>query len=949
LLPQLLAAGILFHSFDGVPRAAAQEARPPQPVWPHEGSDLQPEKTIRWGQLENGVRFAIMPNAEPPGRISLRLFVDAGSLNERDDQQGVAHFLEHMAFNGTKHFPPGEMVEYFQRLGMAFGADTNAHTSFNETVYKLELPKVDTELLDQSFMLLRDYSDRMLLLEKEIDRERGVILSEKLSRDSASYRTFVEGLKFSLPEALVSVRLPIGTEEVIKTAPRGAFLDFYRQWYTADRLAVVAVGDADPAELEKLIRKHFESLPRNDKPVADPDPGPPTTGRGFVAMLQAEPEMSYTSIGIEAVRAATPERDSSAKRLKTLREGLASGMLSRRFEILAKKEGSPILQGRATQSSWLDFVESADLTLACKPEHWEAALKLGETEIRRALEHGFTESELTEIKAKVLSSVRNRAEQAGTRQSKALSSAIVSSLSERTVFTDPRDDLARVEKALAGITVEQCHETFRDGWKGEDRTIFIGGNVDFDKPSETIARIWNESSKVAVTAPLEEEAADFAYVDFGKPGLVRERTYHADLGLTQIAFENGVRVNLKQTDFEAGTIQIIARFGSGKLTEPVGQAGLSMFTDAAFGGGGLEAHSADELDRILAGRTVGSDFTVDDDAFLLMGRTRPEDLELQLQLLCAQLTAPGWRAEGARQFGEGLDSLYSQSANTSEGVFRSRVSHWLHGEDARFGLPPKNQLAARKMEESKAWLSGPLANDYLEVSLVGDFQSDEAIDLLAKTFGALPRRAESKTSSGAGALVGFPEKGSKEDFNFETKIPRAIIAVVWKTEGMDDIKRTRRLGLLGDVFDDRLRLEIREKLGDAYSPAAYHSASDVWKGYGALNAFVTIKPESAEQIPGIVLKIAEDLIEKGITDDEFERALAPRVARLEQIRRDNGYWLRQVLAASQEQPRRLEWARSFVPDHAEIRKEELEALAREFLDPKLAVVARVLPIEKKKD
>src|SRR6478672_7979633 len=204
--------------------------------WPQEHSDLKAEGKAVWGTLENGLRYVIFPNKVPmPGRASMRLYMNAGSLMEEDDQQGMAHFLEHMAFNGSKHFPPGTMVERFQRLGMGFGADTNAHTSFKETVYKLELPRVDEAMLSEALQLFRDDLDGMLLEKKEIDRERGVILSEKLARDSLEMRIMEDGYKFAMPDALIPNRMPIGLEETIKQMPRERFVDFYEKWYTPKR------------------------------------------------------------------------------------------------------------------------------------------------------------------------------------------------------------------------------------------------------------------------------------------------------------------------------------------------------------------------------------------------------------------------------------------------------------------------------------------------------------------------------------------------------------------------------------------------------------------------------------------------------------------------------------------------------------------------------------------
>ena len=211
--------------------------------WPQATSDLKADPKAQFGTLENGLRYVIMPHDEPPGRASIRLYMDVGSLMEQDDQQGMAHYLEHMAFNGSRHFKGGEMVEYFQRLGMGFGADTNAHTSFKETVYMLELPKVESKFITEGMQLFRDYLDGMLLGEAEIDKERGIILSEKLSRDSIEYRTMIEGYKFGLPESILPHRLPIGQEQTIKTMKRPRFVDFYEGYYTPKRATIVAVGD----------------------------------------------------------------------------------------------------------------------------------------------------------------------------------------------------------------------------------------------------------------------------------------------------------------------------------------------------------------------------------------------------------------------------------------------------------------------------------------------------------------------------------------------------------------------------------------------------------------------------------------------------------------------------------------------------------------------------------
>ncbi len=314
---------LFFVLLAGSPLLRAADAIP----LPHEGSDIPADPAVTWGLLENGLRYAILPNAEPPDRVSMRLYVDAGSLMEEDDQQGLAHFLEHMAFNGTKNFPAGEMVEYFQRLGMGFGNHTNAHTSFHETVYKLELPKSDEGMIDEGMKLFRDYADGMLLDAKEIDDERGIILSEKRTRDSMDWRTFVAQIGFALPEQRLSRRLPIGIEEVISGAPRERFVEFYERWYTPNRMAVIVVGDVEVAEVEPLVKKYFADLPTRERHLAPPMGE--MAKRGFAAHYHYEKEAGETTVSIEVLKPRIDPPDNSERRLYDLQLMLAGQMIDR--------------------------------------------------------------------------------------------------------------------------------------------------------------------------------------------------------------------------------------------------------------------------------------------------------------------------------------------------------------------------------------------------------------------------------------------------------------------------------------------------------------------------------------------------------------------------------------------------------------------------------------------
>ncbi len=279
--------------------ASAPESKV-KPLFPHEHSDLAPDPAVSFGRLANGFRYVLLENAKPEDRVSLHLVVNVGAIHESDDERGLAHFLEHMLFNGSTHFAPGELVKYFQKIGMQFGPDANASTGFFRTVYDINLPKGNHESVDEALVVMSDYAEGALLLPEEIEREREVILAEKRTRDSADYRTYVASIQFELAGTRFPERLPIGTEEVIRGADRDKFKAFYDAWYRPDNMILVMVGDFDRSVAETLIKERFSGMrPRRDLP--------PVHYNGVlrqdtpVVFYHYEPEVGSTTLTLQAL------------------------------------------------------------------------------------------------------------------------------------------------------------------------------------------------------------------------------------------------------------------------------------------------------------------------------------------------------------------------------------------------------------------------------------------------------------------------------------------------------------------------------------------------------------------------------------------------------------------------------------------------------------------------
>jgi len=915
------------------------------PAFGQETSDLKPDPAAVWGRLPNGLRYVTLPNKEPHARASLRLVVGSGSLYENESQRGLAHYLEHMAFNGSTHYAPGTLVEYLQRKGMGFGYDANAYTSWDSTVYMLELPDTDPAMLAEGFQVLGDFAGGLLLETKGVDKERGIILAEKRTRDSVEYRSEVAEYEFLLGDSLIAKRMPIGLTKIIEKATREPFVQFYNDWYRPDNIAVIAVGDFDPAAIEAQIKQVFASLKPRAPARPQPDLGKISTAPGLHVSVHLEREAPQAAVSIHTVTPYSGEPDTAANRLKYLPRDLAFQMLTRRLSILAKKADAPFVDGYASVSDSYDFYRDASVELHCRHENWRPALAVAEQELRRALQYGFQPAELDEAAANYINSLEQGAKSASTRRSDELATELVSCLLRNEVFTHPDADLALFRPALKKATVEDCLQAFRDAWAANRRDVFVTGNIDQVREPAEIEKIataaYEASSEVAVKPPEILANAAFAYSDFGPAGAIAHREHVDDLDVQLIEFANGVRLNLKKTDFEANTIHVKIRLGSGRLIEPTAEPGLAFLADLTFINGGLGKHSIDDLQRLFAGKTVGLDFSVRDDAFELGGTTNREDLPAQLQLLAAYLVDPGYRPEAMRQAQKAIEETYNRIAHTPAGPMQTEVPRLLADHDPRFGLPPKSTLGHRTLDDVRTWLAPQLADGAIEIAIAGDLDADSAIAAVAQTFGALPKRAP-KPALADERKVSFPAPFAR-NFTVLSEIPKGLVTIYWPTTDARDVRLARRLTLLAEILSDRLRVKIREEMGDAYSPEAGSAPSDTFTHYGFLVAQIGIDPAQAKKIVDTVLALAADLQKNGATPDELERAKKPVLTSLKESSRLNSYWLNAVIGSCQEQPQRLDWCRSRYSDFEGITKTEIDALAAQYLDPARTFKVIVLP------
>ena len=463
-LSQVSAIALFFIS--GCKAPSSQNVKSDDVPFAHMASDLPVDEAITYGELSNGLRYAVRQNDTPTKTATLLMRIDTGSMNETEETRGLAHFLEHMAFNGSENIPEGEMTKRLERFGLAFGADTNASTSFNETTYQLELPDVTEEMLNETLGIMRETAERLTLDPEAIDKERGVIQAERRSRSNPAFRAFLDQLDFYAGHTILPDRLPIGTEETINTVVSEHFRDFYKRYYRPEKTFVTLVGDLEPSYAIEKIEEFFgdwQNVPEIEAGTnVEIDAELITQSR---SRIYTDPEIQ-TSVSLTMFKPYVEEADNAAMRRDNLIESLGNSMLNRRLGKMARSETSAFISAGVGSSNFFDVAEVSSLSVSSEPESWEAALAQGEQALRQALEFGFSQAELDEQVANIENSLKVSVQTSPTRRTPRLARQIIGAFGSESVVTTPQSSLERFNVNKPGITLEAVTKAFREEWSG---------------------------------------------------------------------------------------------------------------------------------------------------------------------------------------------------------------------------------------------------------------------------------------------------------------------------------------------------------------------------------------------------------------------------------------------------------------------------------------------------
>ncbi len=934
-----IAAVISVLTFSAPAFAAALAER--DDVWAQTYSDIAADPDVRFGQLANGMRYALMHNVTPLGQVSIRFRIATGSFDETDAQQGLAHFLEHMAFKGSKRFPDGEMIRKLQRLGLAFGADTNAFTSNDQTVYMFDLPKSDAETVDTGLLLARETASELTLNAADMETERGVILSEERLRDTPGYRALVADTKFLLPGQLASQRFPIGTVDVIKNAPISEIAAYYHANYRPERATLVVVGDINVDEIEAKIKSLFSSWTNST-----PAPSPPVLGRpaprGTEALVVVQPGTSL-EIDFDWMNPYDTSADTVATRRRDFVRGIGLGIVNRRLSRAAQQPQPPFQRAVVSRGNSSRSADIAELAVYATPSTWQQAIIAAETLRRQAVQFGVRQDEVDEAIVEARTGRKAAVASAPTRRSPQLASGLANAAQGNNVFTSPAQGLDLFEQNVKGLTAGEVSEVLKDIFQGSGPLVFAASPEPIEGGEAALLAVLKRAESVPVEATVAEADKAWTYTDFGPTGREIERRVVDDLGVTFIRYANGVRLTVKPTTFTRDEILVNVSVGEGLKSLPRDRMTASWAT-GAFISGGLKDLSQEDIRSIFKDKVASSGFGMSEEAFELRGGTRKEDLTTQMQLLAAYMTAPGFRPEAFERVRVALLTRLAQINATPAGVLGRNLSLLDHSGDYRWRQPDRADLDAAKPSDLQDLLQKPLSQGQIEVVMVGDVTVDQASAAVAATFGALPARPKAAALARDSLTVRFP--GPKElpaPLEHTGRDDQAIAVLGWRTDDFfTDPQRARAARLAEQIFRIRLTEQIRMAEGNTYSPATDLETSTTFPHYGYVMARVETPPAKIPHFYDEAAKIAADIGTKGVTDDELERARRPRIEALERSQQTNGYWLG-LLGGAQTDARKLDAIRTTISGLVKVTAADVKKAAALYFTDARAWKMRVVP------
>ncbi|MDB5699737.1 MAG: insulinase family protein [Alphaproteobacteria bacterium] len=906
-------------------RGAAGRGAAGDSGWFYRGSDLAPDPAWQFGTLANGLRYAVRRNPLPVGQVSIRVRIDAGSLNEADPEQGTAHFVEHMVFRGTSSFAGRDARHIWQQLGASFGSDTNASTDPTKTVYQLDLPQADRAALDKSLQILSEMVDKASFTPAAVDAERKVVLAEKGRRPELATRFSNLSRPLFFPGLKIAVRDTIGTDETLRAATPQSLSAFYERWYRPENATVVIVGDADPALLVELIAKRFGSW----RPTGAAPPAP-DYGTLAPSVRQVEtlvyPGAPYSAT-LLWLRPHIDSPDTVARETDELAELLATQIVNRRLEAKARADASFIGAGVSIDRT-RHVGDTTQLSITAREGHWREALNENFAIIGSALRARPSNAEIAREMSNLRLAFNSGVAGESTVKSPQRAQQLINALDDGDVVISAPAMLALFDRVAPRMTPARIAKATRKLFGGTGPRLLLVAPQPVDGGNAAVAAALAAAVKVAPAARQDERKISFdALPPLGIPGKEVSRQRIEDMDVTIVRFANGSTLTFKQTDYEKGSVSVRLRLGNGV-------SGLSpavpspLWMSGAVAPSGLADLDLDAMERLLTGRRIGMDVGVAEDALVLTGTTNAQDLPDQLRLLATKLAFPRWDAALFNRYKAGALENYELSFASAAARAGREIGAVTHPGDRRWLPIPKATIASAQPADLQRAFAPLLAGGPVEAIIVGDVDLESAAAAMAKTIGALPARPAPPPPA-----VTVPPRPNPKPilFSHEGDKDQAYALIGWSTfGGTARIRDRRALALAANIFQARLFDRLREEEGATYSPGANASSSESFPAWGIFVAAAEIRPESSATFFRIARELVADLAKRPVSADEFARAQNPVTSGLSRQVKTNGYWV-SALEKWTTEPVLIEQTRRHISDYKGMTPEDVRAAVAAYV------------------
>ena len=850
------------------------------------------DPNIKIGKLDNGITYYIKVNKKPEQRIELRLAVNAGSICETDGQQGLAHFCEHMCFNGTKNFPSNKIIDMLEEMGVKFGAELNASTSFDQTIYMLKVPTDSIEWINRGFQVMGDWAHQVSMEDNEIDKERGVITEEWRLGLGAEDRMQAKYIPVILKGSRYAERLPIGKIDVIKSFPYDTLRAFYKTWYRPDLMAVIVVGDIDPRLAEDKVKEYFGMIPKAVNPKPRIEYQVPDNVEPLISVVTDKEASGFNA----TIFYKHPKSDNISYKdyRNQLMRSLYTGMLNNRLQEIAQKPESPFLYAYAGYGSFIGrSVDVYQVSVAAKENQIEKSIDVALTENERARQFGFTATELDREKKDILSMYEKMAKESDKTESRSYADEFIRNYLTQECIPGIQKEFEITKEFLPGITLEEINK--------------LGQSWTTDK---NMAALITAQQKEGIEVPTEQKVAEIiksvkskkleAYVDkvsdvpllseMPKPSKVIKRTDDKAFGFTDLKFANGVHMILKSTDFKNDEIIISAYSPGGISLYPVADVMSATVAPAIISQSGLGDYDFTGLQKKLSGNTAKLTPYISELREGVNGSCSPKDLETMLQLNYLYFTRPRRDESAYNAYVSRIKNMIKPIRSTPRMIFSDTLSKIVTMNSPRvITLPSDAQLDQINLDRVMAIFKERFADasDFTYL-MVGNFKVDEVIPLLEKYIGGLPSLKRKETWKDE--TPGFPKGLVVVDVPKNSE-PQSSVAMVWKGDFKWNEEDRQGFSMLMNILAIKCRESMREDQGGVYGVSISGSATKLPKPQFSVSASWGCNPENITKLTQTVLDEMEKIKKDGPTEIDLNKVKETLIRERETRMKENSFWL----------------------------------------------------------